>query len=232
MFVGRISDAVTPSLAHVHSKPETQRRYMNLTVKVLSLLVILAAMGNLFFNKDFMQLWVGEHYFGGENLNIFLSLLAMLAVINATLQNNLFVMGQVETISRIAIGETLLRLLAIVIILQFSSAVINLVILSCLTAAFPKLFFLARTYSPLAREHKSTVRRNLSIAMILLAASAVAGITIKVLPLQNNYLTFIIKCAAFIVLGISTIFVIDNELRQEAFRGLQHFIRRPMPLSR
>jgi O-antigen/teichoic acid export membrane protein len=112
VLVGYVSHAVMPSLAHLGGEKDAEK-----LKGVVSLLIRLSLMfgalflgGALVLNEEFLHVWVGAEYYGGDTLNILMFFAAMIALTLVFLDNILVALGEFSRTAAAGILEAAIYL--------------------------------------------------------------------------------------------------------------------------
>ena len=112
MFVGRVSTAFMPGLAHLYGEGNL-RQYRLISLKLMRVVAVAMAIGCggcLTLNRGFMTLWLGRgDLFAGETFNLLLVAATFLAIMTLTLRQVLFALGRVRQTSAADILCSLVR---------------------------------------------------------------------------------------------------------------------------
>ncbi|MBU0571105.1 MAG: oligosaccharide flippase family protein [Candidatus Omnitrophica bacterium] len=102
--------AFLPSLAHLHGEGDKKKfkKISVITFKITMLAGICLMGGYLFFNKSFVNLWVGKEFFGGGALTKLLYVYGFFVIIGTNFYVILFAKGEMVTAARAYIAEALI----------------------------------------------------------------------------------------------------------------------------
>jgi O-antigen/teichoic acid export membrane protein len=104
--------SLLPALSHMVGTDEREKivRIISILFQTTLMVSILGAGGTLLFNKDFVRLWTGSQYYGGDSLNFLLSLSAIVQLLNTAAFNVNFATGHIKTIAKASLTEGFLHI--------------------------------------------------------------------------------------------------------------------------
>jgi O-antigen/teichoic acid export membrane protein len=109
-FVERPIIAFMPSISHLIGAGEIDkaREVLLRLLRYISWLLGLLAGGFIAFNQDFIRLWIGEQFFAGYNINLFVCIGLVISVISSCFGNLCFSMGNIKGNSFISFVQSIL----------------------------------------------------------------------------------------------------------------------------
>jgi O-antigen/teichoic acid export membrane protein len=118
--VSRLPMSLLPALSHMAGTGEREKmvRVVSLLFQMTLMVSILGAGGIVLFNQDFVRLWTGSQYYGGNYLNMILSLSAVVQLLNSAASNVNFANGRLKTIVRASLTEGFFHI-ALIAVLGF-----------------------------------------------------------------------------------------------------------------
>lgn len=171
-FIG----AFLPSLSHLEGEGD-RAKFKKITVLVLrisSLLGICLMSGYLFFNKNFMSLWVGPQFFGGHMLTGLFCIYAFFMILATAFYNTIFSKGEIITTAKVYMVEALIRIpLCIVFVRLFG---IKGVALAAVLAIIPTSFFMqAKKFIQVLNIPRKNILNFLKIVGLQILTSLIVG---------------------------------------------------------
>lgn len=111
-LVSRLPASLLPGLSHLLGAREDDkwRPIVSLMFRFVLLLSLLGAGAVFLLNREFISLWTGEQFFGGEALSGLICLYALTQIINSASYNVIFAAGKIKVIVIAALIEAFLQI--------------------------------------------------------------------------------------------------------------------------
>lgn len=119
-LASRLSEALMPSMAHLHGEGNTARfaEVFVLALKIQTTIAAIGLAGVMAFNRSFVSLWVGPHFFGGQALSMTFGLWCIGYMVGGVVWQTLYAMGEMIKLSQIVWLETGVKIIAALILIS------------------------------------------------------------------------------------------------------------------
>ncbi len=212
LFLGRLSAAISPSLAHLHGtgNMERFRDIFNRMVQSFALVGLVGMSGLFVFNRHFVFLWLGSENYGGDLVTILLVVFGLATVLASAPYEALVSTGQFRTISQVT-------WLALLVQIPLAFAVVRLGIWGVVAASllgmmltgalltkavWPRLGLMAADFRVMAS----------GLIRIMGPGIVVAVAAFLLLPQIRSWLGFLWQSGAFAILILATTALANRQL--------------------
>jgi O-antigen/teichoic acid export membrane protein len=227
MLVGHMAGAFLPSLAHLHGE-DVNEKFKKITLmlyKITSLLGICFMVGYLFFNRHFVNLWVGADNFGGELLTALFCVYALFLILTNTFYNVIFSKGEMITVAQANISGAIISILLSIIMVQAWG--IKGVAIAAIIAIMPTNFFMqGRKFIAVLKLSKPEILKLVKILIIQILLSYAIGLIFSNLYIPHNFISLIIIGICYLMTALFCGVIADRSLCSEAMVFLRHLKRR------
>ena len=110
-ILGRLSMSLLPGLSHILGTGEKEK-FQEITLMLLHLTIVLSLLGLggvMLLNREFVGLWTGAQYYGGDTLTALFCLYAFTQLINSALYNVIFAAGMIKVVTWASLCEASLQ---------------------------------------------------------------------------------------------------------------------------
>lgn len=110
--ITRIPMSLLPGLTHLLGSGETEK-FRNIVIFLLRITFIfglLTLAGVFILNREFVELWIGNEFYGGNFLNCLFCIYALTSIMNSAVYNVIFAAGKIGVITFASLCEAILQL--------------------------------------------------------------------------------------------------------------------------
>lgn len=213
MIVGHFTRAFTPSLAHFfgeyHNNPILAWPIVKSILLFSGGIAIAVMNAYICFNEQFVTLWVGHSFFGGNITTIILGIYGILFIFYSTMANVVFAAGKIKITSIAAIVEAIIRF-GIAFLLCRYIGISGVALAAFIAILFPLILLVLPFSASLLIEVKKVLYLFSSIIRLLIYG-AVASISVFLFPENSTWSVFLIKNVLF--LSLFSICIIIFEIK-------------------
>lgn len=203
-----------PGLAHLHGEGDRVKfkRISLLLFKMAALLGICLIGPYLFINKDFVTIWVGPRFYGGELLTALFCLCAIFSILGTAFCNVIFSSGGIVTVARANMKEAFLRIgLAIGLVKLLG---MRGVALAGVVSIIPTSFWIqAKSFMRLLELSRDGVASILKTIGLQIMIALIMGIALNALWHPRGIAEIIFLAGLYFALVCPLSIYIDGELR-------------------
>jgi O-antigen/teichoic acid export membrane protein len=119
--LSRFSMSLLPGLSHLTGTGEKEK-FQQITLMLLHLTVVLSLLGAggvLLLNREFVSLWTGAQYYGGDGLTALFCLYAVTQLVNSAFYNIIFAAGLLKAVTWASLCEASVQVSLAVILGYF-----------------------------------------------------------------------------------------------------------------
>ncbi len=215
LLVGYVSHAMMPSLAHLggQADPDKLKSIIGLLVHFSLVFASVVLGGALFLNQEFVHLWVGPQYYGGEALNALLLMVAGAGVLSVVLNNTLVAMGQFPGISRAALLEAVVYIpLVLTLACRWGLPGVAAALVAAKTAG--TLLVRGPCLVQRLRISPAEIRASLSSLAAPMAAPLLVGAGLNYVFSPATVTTFVAAGCIYTSVAIALSVLLDRRLRE------------------
>jgi len=217
-FIYSINFTLMPGIGQLLGEKKIDR-VKEIYLETQSFILVLALLSSLFiflFNKDFITLWVGEKFYGGEKLTLIFSLILFSSIIFHSSSIILSAALKVKVVSFLRILEALINIILSIILIKY----LNLIGVSL--ATFLSSLLTAFLIPYYAMKYLDISFNEYYMRVILKIFPIYLFLFILVFILKNNDFNVIIRLIIFIVSSILSIFyILKKEYKVKLLNILQ-----------
>ena len=226
MLVGQLAGAFLPGLAHLHGEDD-RKKFKHITLmlfKVTSLIGICLMIGYFFFNRSFVDLWVGAEFFGGQLLTILFCVYGVLFILSTTFYNIIFAKGEIVTVARANILEVIARIPLCIIMVKFWG--IKGAAAAAVLAIMPTSFLIqAKKFIEGLKISKKEILDLVKVMLLQVFVSVMVGAAIIRAFEPHGFLGLAILGAVYLTLASGMCLFADQTLYFEAASALRYLKR-------
>jgi O-antigen/teichoic acid export membrane protein len=208
-FVARISSSVMPTIANYKGSGEHDKLIMayQLTLKLIFLSGIVIFGGVFLFNDIFVHYWVGDKFYGGNVLSLFIVLYIFSYTMYGAIWDTIFGLGLIKTTSLLSIVEVVSRILLSVVFTYYWSF-LGLAIACLVSLIFPVLVIVMNRSSEIANIKialKETLPSYKMIGIILVFYLA------KIIAAPTELLGWIMFVSGYVLISMAYLYRYERE---------------------
>lgn len=226
MLVERPTAAMQPALAHLLGGGETDHarvillRLLRITTWALTLL----GTGFFVFNRDFVSLWVGEHFYAGTSVNVILVTGFVASAGAAVLSNLCFAAGNIRGNSLAGLAQVLVYL-PLLWFGGYRFGMLGVVAASLLSLILTQCWYLPQVFARIYKLTSGDRVGLLSSMFLSVSAASVVAVVFSHVSV-TTWPTFVVSVAAFGGCYTLLLVLISAEARAEARNGLAWILSR------
>ncbi len=214
----RVPASLLPGLAHLLGSGEKER-FQDLIRQVLRCILLVGLLcvgGIMFLNREFVSLWTGKQFYGGDFLTFLICLYALAQILNSTAYNIVFAAGRIRELTLAAILESV-SLVSLAFLLGYLWG-LHGIALAALLATMASLSILGREVFRIM-EWRLFETSNLVRVLKMISPGILLGIlgvaTSRVWP-PHGWWQMMAYGVAYVLLGGTALLALDRQLRQVA----------------
>jgi len=223
MFIERPPIAFMPAVSHLVGSGEIYkaRRAILRLIRIILWLLGLILGGFIALNDDFVGLWVGQHLFAGQSINLIICGSIFLAMTISSLANLCFALGNIKGNSLVSFVQSLLSILLVIAGVKHFG-LIGVVLAPVIAMLAVSSWYFPLTFSrllKLSREDHKDIAREFLGALVVIVPLTLAFIFLH----PAGWSQFIVLVATYCLIYGIGLYLISIQFRSEIKKRLRPF---------
>lgn len=226
-FVNSPSVAMLPTIASLFGEGDLEK--LKFIIKrmtiLLTILLIFISFGFITFNKGLISLWIGEKYYIGDSLNLFIALSFLTLTFSYNLSNFTYSLGRIKENSIFSVVKNIFSIAILFILAKYyhlAGIILSPLISSLLTEVWYFPFLLLKDIKYKLSEITSMVKEILFV----LSLSIVLSFLFTYFSKTYNWYTFVLTVVIYTLISTFGFYYFSETFRSEFKQVLKKLTRR------